>query len=242
MFTGRSALRQTTFMPTGSTRVGRIDAISVWRLRQLLRLTPHRQYPRGPAGRGFHLRAPTNTVAPLGGTFPRFATHSTAHLPAPATACEPGSPSRRRCRSRAYPPASPATWRSLSRNSAAAFEKPGKCSAFAASVPRNAFASPAFASHPLFRHTAQPFGIRPWAFSHAFRSSTLTAASASFFTRSRMSMTTAGATNEAGSIFSAVMPLASSAPGRRGACRGARRCPSGSSRSRSSRTCPCSSA
>ena len=86
--------------------------------------------------------------------------------------------------------ASPATSRSWSRNSPASFEKPGKCNVLESSWPRKARASPALASQPEFRNTPHCLGSRPCAFSHRFRSSMVTRASASLRALSRRSITT----------------------------------------------------
>src|SRR5262249_37111217 len=158
---------------------------------------PHTASTRvGPPDAPTTFGAPTNTVAPAGGSFDRLATHSRPHLPAPSqrlwTAKSADAPKS----SDRVSTASPATSRPVSRNWHASFEKPGKCSVFELAWPRNARASPALASQPEFRNTPHCLGNRPCALSHAFRSSIVTAASASLRALSRKSITAAGTTRD----------------------------------------------
>src|SRR5262245_35234613 len=168
---------------------------------------PHTAIARvGPPDAPTTLGAPTNTVAPAGGNFDRLATHSRPHLPAPSQSLWTAKSFDAPKSSDSVSTANPATSRSLSRNSHASFEKPGKCSVIERSWPRNALASPAFASQPEFRNTPQFFGSRPCAFSHALMSSTVTTASAFLRARSRISITAAATTSDDASIRSAVIP------------------------------------
>src|SRR5262249_28523532 len=141
---GRSAVSTVGRQPhTASTRVGPPDAPSTF-------------------------GAPTNTVAPTGGSFDRFATHSRPHFPAPSQSLWTANSFAAPKSGDRVSPASPATSRSWSRNSHASLEKPGKCSVLERSSPRNAFASPALASQPELRKTPHRLGSRPCVFSHAF--------------------------------------------------------------------------
>src|SRR5262249_29368917 len=170
--------------------------------------SPHPASTRvGPPDAPVTFGAPTNTVAPAGGNFDRLATHSRPHLPAPSQSLWTANSSAAPKSSDRVSTASPATSRSLSSHSHASFEKPAKCSVFEPSWPRNAPASPAFASQPEFRNTPQFLGSRPCVFSHAFRSSRVTTASAFLPAFSRRSITAAGTISEDGSRCSAVPPL-----------------------------------